>query len=41
VAHLLDYLAAGMTEAELLGEFPFLESDDIKAALMFASNRRE
>lgn len=37
VEHLLDYLAAGMSEAELLAEFPFLEPDDIRAALLFAS----
>jgi uncharacterized protein (DUF433 family) len=36
VEHLLDYLASGMTEAELLAEFPFLEADDIKAALLYA-----
>jgi uncharacterized protein (DUF433 family) len=36
VEHLLDYLASGMTEAELLAEFPFLEADDIRAALLYA-----
>ena len=36
VEHLLDYLASGMTEADLLREFPFLEADDIKAALLYA-----
>ncbi|NWG52129.1 MAG: DUF433 domain-containing protein [Hydrogenophilaceae bacterium] len=36
VEHLLDYLAGGMTEAELLKEFPFLEPDDIRAALLYA-----
>ncbi|MBI1187338.1 MAG: DUF433 domain-containing protein [Alphaproteobacteria bacterium] len=36
VEHLLDYLATGMTEAELLKEFPFLEPDDIRAALLYA-----
>lgn len=36
VQHLLDYLASGMTEAELLADFPFLEADDIKAALLYA-----
>ena len=35
VEHLLDYLAGGITEAELLAQFPFLEPDDIKAALLF------
>ena len=36
VEHLLDYLASGMTEAELLADFPFLEPDDIRAALLYA-----
>ena len=36
VEHLLGYLASGMAEAELLAEFPFLEPDDIKAALLYA-----
>jgi uncharacterized protein (DUF433 family) len=36
VEHLLGYLAAGMSEKELLSEFPFLEPDDIKAALLYA-----
>jgi uncharacterized protein (DUF433 family) len=35
VEHLLDYLATGMTEAEFLKEFPFLEPDDIRAALLW------
>jgi uncharacterized protein (DUF433 family) len=39
VEHLLDYLASGMTEAELLAEFPFLAPDDIKAALTFAQRQ--
>ena len=36
VEHLLGYLNAGMSEAELLAEFPFLEADDIAAARLFA-----
>ena len=36
VEHLLDYLAAGTTETQLLAEFPFLEADDIRAALLYA-----
>jgi len=36
VEHLLDYLGSGMTEAELLAEFPFLEAEDIRAALLYA-----
>lgn len=37
VEHLLGYLDAGVSEAELLAEFPFLEADDIAAAKLFAS----
>lgn len=36
VEHLLGYLDAGMTEAELLAEFPFLEREDIEVARQFA-----
>ena len=35
VADVLGYLAAGMTEKELLEDFPFLEENDIRAALLF------
>jgi uncharacterized protein (DUF433 family) len=38
VQHLLDYLASGMTEAELLADFPFLEPADIRAALLYAGH---
>ena len=37
VEHLLGYLGAGMSEAELLAQFPFLEPEDIEAARVFAS----
>jgi len=40
VEHLLGYLSAGASEAELLAEFPFLEPDDIVAARLFASQPR-
>ena len=30
------YQGSGMTEAQLLTEFPFLEAEDIKAALLYA-----
>lgn len=40
VQHLLDYLASGMTEAELLADFPFLEPDDIKAALLYTGKQQ-
>lgn len=39
VADVLGYLAAGMTEIELLENFPFLEQDDIKAALLYAAKK--
>ncbi len=39
VADVLGYLAAGMTQEELLTDFPFLELDDIKASLMYASDK--
>lgn len=37
VLDILEYLASGMTEAEILADFPDLESDDIRAALAFAA----
>lgn len=39
VADVLGYLAAGMTTEELLSDFPFLEPDDIKASLIYASEK--
>jgi uncharacterized protein (DUF433 family) len=39
VSDVLDYLASGMTEDEILADFPYLERDDIKAALRFAADR--
>jgi len=39
VADVLDYLASGMTEQEILNDFPYLESEDIRAALRFAADR--
>lgn len=39
VSDVLDYLASGMTEDEILEEFPDLERDDIKAVLAFAADR--
>lgn len=35
---ILGYLAAGMTEAEILADFPDLEVADIRAALAFAAD---
>ncbi len=37
VSYILGYLSAGMTEEELLGDFPYLELEDIKAALLYNS----
>lgn len=39
VTDILDLLAAGMTPQEIIGDFPFLEPDDIRAALLYASLR--
>jgi uncharacterized protein (DUF433 family) len=35
----LSYLAAGMTPAEILADFPYLTSDDIRACLAYAAER--
>ena len=37
VATLLGYLAGGMTIEEILGEFPFLEREDILEGIAFAA----
>ncbi|MBM4382397.1 MAG: DUF433 domain-containing protein [Deltaproteobacteria bacterium] len=39
VYDVLDYLASGMTEAEILEDFPDLTADDIRACLAFAADR--
>ncbi len=39
VYDVLEYLAAGMTEQEILADFPDLESEDVKACLAFAADR--
>jgi uncharacterized protein (DUF433 family) len=39
VSDVLDYLASGMSEEEILAELPDLEKEDIKAALAFAAER--
>lgn len=41
VYDVLSYMAAGMTEAEILSDFPDLETDDIRAVLAFAAQREE
>lgn len=39
VYDVLEYLASGMTEAEILKDFPDLTPEDIKACLAFAADR--
>jgi uncharacterized protein (DUF433 family) len=39
VYDVLDYLASGMTEAEILADFPVLRGEDIRACLAFAADR--
>lgn len=39
VYDILEYLASGMTEDEILADFPDLEREDIRAALAFAAER--
>ena len=39
VYDVLEYLAAGMTEAEILSDLPDLEPADIRATLAFAAER--
>ena len=36
---ILEYLALGMSEDEILADFPKLEREDIRAALAFAAER--
>ena len=39
VYDVLDYLASGMTEVEILADFPDLTSEDLRACLAFAADR--
>jgi len=39
VDDVLSYLAAGMTEEEILADFPYLEHDDFRAVYAFAADR--
>lgn len=39
VSDVLEYLAGGMTEDEILKDFPYLTRDDIRACLAFAAER--
>ena len=39
VYDVLEYLASGMSEDEILADFPDLEREDIRASLAFAADR--
>ena len=39
VYDVLDYLASGMSEAQIVADFPELEVDDVRAAIAFAAAR--
>jgi uncharacterized protein (DUF433 family) len=38
VAQLLELMAGGMSENEILVDYPYLEKDDIKAVLQYAAH---
>jgi uncharacterized protein (DUF433 family) len=37
VKDVLDLLAAGVPESEILADYPYLEADDLRASLAFAA----
>jgi uncharacterized protein (DUF433 family) len=39
VYDVLEYLASGMTEAQIIADFPELTQEDIRACLVFAADR--
>lgn len=39
VTDVLEYLAGGMTEDDILADFPYLTREDIRACLAFAADR--
>ena len=39
VYDILEYMAGGMSEAEILADFPSLKAEDLRAVLMFAAQR--
>lgn len=41
VKDVLEMLAAGTSEKEILGDFPYLESEDIRACLEFAATEMD
>ncbi len=41
VYDVLSYLAAGMSEEEILRDFPYLTREDIRACLAYAADREQ
>jgi len=41
VYDVLEYLASGMTQEEILKDFPYLTGDDILACLAYAADREK
>ncbi|UHD18650.1 DUF433 domain-containing protein [Thiocapsa bogorovii] len=39
VYDILEYMAGGMSEEEILADFPSLKAEDLRAVLMFAAQR--
>lgn len=39
VYDVLEYLASGMTHAQILQDFPYLTEEDLRACLAFAADR--
>jgi uncharacterized protein (DUF433 family) len=39
VYDILEYLAGGMTESQILADFPSLTQEDVRACLVFAASR--
>ena len=39
VYDVLEYLASGMTQQQILQDFPFLTAEDIQACLAYAADR--
>ncbi len=39
VSDVLEYLAGGMSEDEILNDFPYITREDIRACLAFAAER--
>jgi uncharacterized protein (DUF433 family) len=41
VKDVLDLLAAGVSEADILADYPYLEADDIRACLAYAAEESD